>query len=61
MVPNSDPKKRTRGVMMLALEHFHDSQELERSEDVESAKFELGMAEEYREIFWRRTAIHQSD
>ena len=61
MVPNRDPKKRTRVVMMLALEHFHDSQELEESEDFEFARFELGMAEEYREIFWRRSAIHKPD
>jgi hypothetical protein len=61
MAPNSDPKKRTHGVMMLALEHFHDSQELETSEDFESAKFELGMSEEYREIYWRRTATKRTD
>lgn len=55
MIPNSDPEKRTRNMMRLALDHFNDSQDLEKSGEHKSARFELGMAEEYREIFWQRT------
>ena len=55
MKSNQDPKKRTRHVRDMALEHFNDAQLLSEAGDVESAEYEVAMAEEYRDVYHLRT------
>lgn len=50
-----DPEKRTRHIRDMALDHFNDAQELSEAGDVESAEYEVAMAEEYRAIYHLRT------
>ena len=49
-----DSIKRTRVLLNLALDHFYQSQRLENSGDHEDARYELEMAEEYRDMYWYR-------
>jgi len=46
---------RARGPIILATDHFDDSQQLEKSEDCVSAQLELNMAGECQDIYWTRT------
>ena len=55
MKSKHDPEKRTRDVRDMALEHFNDAQDLSEAGDVESAAYEVAMAEEYRDIYHLRT------
>jgi hypothetical protein len=50
-----DPEKRTRDIRNLALDHFNDAQDLSEAGDVESARYEVAMAEEYREMYLHRS------
>ncbi len=47
-----DSIKRTRVLLNLALDHFHQSERLENSGDHEDARYELATAEEYRDMYW---------
>ncbi|MDG0867253.1 hypothetical protein [Candidatus Lucifugimonas marina] len=49
-----DSIKRTRVLLNLALDHFHQSQHFENSGDLEDARYELATAEEYRDMYWYR-------
>lgn len=46
---------RACGPIILATDHFDDSQQLEKSEDCVSAQLELNMAGECQDIYWTRT------
>ena len=46
---------RACGPIILATDHFDDSQQLEKSEDCVSAQLELNMAGECHDIYWSRT------
>ncbi len=50
-----DSIKRTRVLLNLALDHFHQSERFEKSGDLEDARYELATAEEYRDMYWYRT------
>ncbi len=50
-----DSIKRTRVLLNLALDHFHQSEKLEKSGEPDSAQYELATAEEYRDMYWYRT------
>ncbi len=49
-----DSIKRTRVLLNLALDHFHQSERFEKSDDLEDARCELAAAEEYRDMYWYR-------
>ena len=55
MKSKQDPEKRTRDIRDMALEHFNDAQDLSEAGDVESAEYEVAMAEEYRDMYRYRT------
>ena len=50
-----DSIKRTRVLLNLALDHFHQSERFENSGDLEDARYELATADEYRDMYWYRT------
>ena len=49
-----DSIKRTRVLLNLALDHFHQSERFEKSGELEDARYELATAEEYRDMYWHR-------
>ncbi|MCH8911102.1 MAG: hypothetical protein IH867_10245 [Chloroflexi bacterium] len=49
-----DSIKRTRVLLNLALDHFHQSERFENSGDLQDARYELATAEEYRDMYWYR-------
>ncbi len=56
-----DSKKRTRVLLNLALDHFDQSQQFEKSGDLEDARYELATAEEYRDMYWYRMESQERD
>ena len=50
----SDSDQRARVLLNHTLDHFHASQDYERLGDHESARSELAMAEQYRDMYWYR-------
>ena len=55
----ADSTERTRFVLNLALDHFEQSQRLENSGDLEDARYELAMAQEYADMWWYRIESKQ--
>ena len=49
-----DSIKRTSVLLILALDHYGQSQRFEVSGDLEDARYELAPAEEYRDMNWYR-------
>ena len=46
-------------MLNLALDHFEQSQRLENSGDLEDARYELAMAQEYADMWWYRIESKQ--
>ncbi len=46
-----DSIKRTRVLLNLALDHFHQSERFENSGDLEDARYERATAKEYRDMY----------
>ena len=49
-----DSIKRTRVLLNLALDHYHQSEQFEHAGDLEDVRYELATAEEYRDMYWYR-------
>jgi hypothetical protein len=54
MILKFDSINRTGVLLILALDHFGQSQRFEVSGDLEDARYELAPAEEYRDMNWYR-------
>ena len=46
-----DSIKRTRVLLNLALDHFHQSERFEKSGDSKDVRYELATADEYRDMY----------
>ena len=49
-----DSIKRTRVLLNLALDHFHQSERFDKAGDHGDARYELATAEEYADMYWYR-------
>ena len=56
-----DSIKRTRVLLNLAIDHFHQSERFENSGDLEDARYELATARENRDMYWYRTESEVRD
>jgi hypothetical protein len=54
MILKFDSINRTGVLLILALDHFGQSQRFEVSGDLEDARYELATAKEYRDMYWYR-------